>query len=146
MNFQNTSVEMEGAVVPSAAKINAEIILNNMKVFGRLAGVYGVLGLGFLFFLFFSVFKPRTRLRTVYKILFGLVVLGFAFHTIGLGLRWYVSGRAPWSNGYESMIYIAWTTTLAGIIFTRFSFGGLAATMNCLQQRFTGCQPELFRS
>jgi len=44
-------------------------------------------------------------------------------------LRWYVSGRAPWSNGYESMIYIAWTTTLAGILFTRKSIGGLAATM-----------------
>ena len=43
-------------------------------------------------------------------------------------MRWYVSGRAPWSNGYESMIYIAWTTTLAGLIFSRKSTGGLAAT------------------
>ncbi len=43
-------------------------------------------------------------------------------------MRWYISGRAPWSNGYESMIYIAWTTTLAGVLFTRKSFGGLAAT------------------
>ncbi|MBK9196607.1 MAG: cytochrome c biogenesis protein CcsA [Flavobacteriales bacterium] len=59
----------------------------------------------------------------------GLVLLGFALHTLGLGLRWYVSGRAPWSNGYESMIYIAWTTTLAGILFSRKSLGGLAATM-----------------
>lgn len=50
-------------------------------------------------------------------------------HTIGLGLRWYVSGRAPWSNGYESMIYIAWTTVLAGILFSRRSLGGSAATM-----------------
>jgi ABC-type transport system involved in cytochrome c biogenesis permease subunit len=50
------------------------------------------------------------------------------FHTLGLGLRWYISGRAPWSNGYESMIYIGWTTTLAGILFSRKSLGGLAAT------------------
>ena len=56
-------------------------------------------------------------------------MLAFALHTIGLGLRWYVSERAPWSNGYESMIYIAWTTVLAGVLFTRKSFGGLAATM-----------------
>ncbi|MBT3919223.1 MAG: cytochrome c biogenesis protein CcsA, partial [Flavobacteriaceae bacterium] len=69
------------------------------------------------------------KLKRIYIIVFSLVLIGFTLHTIGLGLRWYVSGRAPWSNGYESMIYIAWTSTLAGILFTRKSFGGLAATM-----------------
>jgi cytochrome c-type biogenesis protein CcsB len=53
---------------------------------------------------------------------------GFFFHTLGIGLRWYVSERAPWSNGYESMIYIGWTTMLAGTLFSRKSLGGLAAT------------------
>ncbi|MBK8152632.1 MAG: cytochrome c biogenesis protein CcsA [Saprospiraceae bacterium] len=52
----------------------------------------------------------------------------FVFHTIGLALRWFISGHAPWTNGYESMIYIAWTTVLAGLIFSRKSLGGLAAT------------------
>lgn len=68
-------------------------------------------------------------MKKVYTVLFALAVFGFIFHTLGLGLRWYVSGRAPWSNGYESMIYIAWTTVLAGMLFTRKSLGGLAATM-----------------
>lgn len=122
-------VKNGGAVIPSETKINAEIFLNNLNVFNRLAVFYILLGLAFLFFLFISVFKPNFNLKTIYKILFSLVILGFLLHTIGLGLRWFVSGRAPWSNGYESMIYIAWTTTLAGIIFTRKSFGGLAATM-----------------
>tara|TARA_R100000935_G_scaffold36196_1_gene57109 strand:+ start:235238 stop:238363 length:3126 start_codon:yes stop_codon:yes gene_type:complete len=124
--YQKTS---GGSIVPSETKISTEIALNNMNVFSRLAGWYMVLALALLFFLFISVFKPAWKLKTVYKILFGLVVLGFILHTIGLGMRWYVSGRAPWSNGYESMIYIAWTSTLAGILFTRKSFGGLAATM-----------------
>ncbi len=118
-----------GLVMPSEAKINAEIFLNNLNIFNRLAIVYFLLGLAFLFFLFLSVFKPRIQLKRIYKVLFIIVLAGFALHTLGLGLRWYISGRAPWSNGYESMIYIAWTTTLAGIIFTRKSFGGLAATM-----------------
>jgi cytochrome c-type biogenesis protein CcsB len=122
---RSTSAE----VIPSPAKAKAEILLNKLNVFGRLAVVYILLGLAFLFFLFLSVFRPKTKLKKVYNVLFGLVVLGFAFHTLGLGLRWFVSGRAPWSNGYESMIYIAWTTTLAGVIFSRKSFGGLAATM-----------------
>ncbi|WP_345191790.1 cytochrome c biogenesis protein [Algibacter agarivorans] len=117
------------AILPSSTKINAEIFLNNFNVFNRLASFYFILSLTFLLFLFLSIFKPNTKLKTIYKILITLVVLGFVAHTIGLCLRWYVSGRAPWSNGYESMIYIAWTTTLAGVIFTRKSFGGLAATM-----------------
>lgn len=117
-----------GDVMPSGAKINAEIFLNQINVFSRLSLLYLVLSLAFLFLLFYSVFKPEVPLTKIYWILFSLVGLGFTLHTIGLGLRWYVSGRAPWSNGYESLIYIAWTTTLAGIIFTRKSLGGLAAT------------------
>ena len=121
--------EKEGDIIPTESELSAEILLNKMNVFTRLAGFYMLLGIAFLFFLFLSVFKPNINLKKVYLVLFSLVVLGFVLHTIGLGLRWYVSGRAPWSNGYESMIYIAWTSTLAGVLFTRKSFGGLAATM-----------------
>ena len=121
--------EKEGEIIPTESKLSAEILLNKLNVFSRLAGFYALLGIVFLFFLFLSVFKPTINLKKVYLILFSLVILGFVLHTIGLGLRWYVSGRAPWSNGYESMIYIAWTSTLAGVLFTRKSFGGLAATM-----------------
>lgn len=117
------------AVIPSPLKVKAEVLLNESRVFGRLAVWDILLGLAFLFFLFLSIFKPNINLKAVYKILFSLIVIAFVFHTIGLGLRWYISGRAPWSNGYESMIYIAWTSTLAGLLFSRKSFGGLAATM-----------------
>ncbi len=116
-------------VIPSNVQRKAEIALNNLNVFSRLSAYYSILGCLFLVMLFISVFRPDTNLKILYKILLGGVLLGFLFHTVGLGLRWYVSERAPWSNGYESMIYIAWTTTLAGIIFTRKSLGGLAATM-----------------
>ena len=127
--LKNYQREKGAKVIPSEARLNSEIMLNEMNVFGRLSLIYLLLGLAFLVALFTSVFKPDLNLKTVYKILFTLVLLGFLFHTIGLGLRWYVSGRAPWSNGYESMIYIAWTTALAGLLFTRKSLGGLAATM-----------------
>ena len=121
--------EHGGEILPSQAQLQAEILLNQSSVFNRLTGLYMLLGLGYLSMLFISVFKPTLSLKTPYKILFSLTVLGFVLYTIGLGLRWYVSGRAPWSNGYESMIYIGWTTTLAGLLFTRKSLGGLAATM-----------------
>jgi cytochrome c-type biogenesis protein CcsB len=130
LNELRTYQEQMGAdVMPSEAKVKAEIILNDLNVFNRLAALYAILGILFLFFLFYSVFKPEANLKLAYTILFFTMLAGFIFHVTGLGLRWYVSGRAPWSNGYESMIYIAFTTVLAGLLFGRKSFGALAATM-----------------
>ena len=116
------------SIIPNPTKIKAELLLNDIDVFSRLGKLYGLLGLGFLVLLFMSVFSPGRNLQTVSNVLFGLLAIGFLFHTFGLGLRWYVSGRAPWSNGYESMIYIGWTTVLAGLLFSRKSLGGLTAT------------------
>lgn len=116
------------AVIPSSTAISAELWLNELSVFSRLAKYYGLLGLFFLGLLFLGVFKPQLQVKRLNKVAFGLFVACFLFHMLGLGLRWYVSGRAPWSNGYESMIYIAFTTALAGLIFSRKSIGGLAAT------------------
>jgi cytochrome c-type biogenesis protein CcsB len=62
------------------------------------------------------------------KILTGLIVLGFLFHTLGVALRWYISGHAPMSNGYESMIFISWITIIGGFIFVRRSKLTMAAT------------------
>jgi len=117
-----------GAIIPSVAKRDAELMLNRLHVFSRLSKYYSLLALLFLGLLFTSVFKPTIKLSIAKKTALGLFLACFAFHLIGLGLRWYVSGRAPWSNGYESMIYIAFTTALAGLIFGRKSLGSLAAT------------------
>jgi cytochrome c-type biogenesis protein CcsB len=43
-------------------------------------------------------------------------------------LRWYLTGHAPWSNGYESLILVAWGGLLAGFSFVRYSKITLAAT------------------
>ncbi len=114
-------------VYPSNQKINAEILLNELNIFDRLGKLYGLLGSAFLTLLFISIFSPKVSLKWPFKIALVILVIGFIFQTTGLGLRWYVSGRAPWSNGYESMIYIAWTTILAAMIFARTTMGGLAA-------------------
>lgn len=116
-------------IMPSDGQISAEMFLNNSKIFNRLAPINAILGLGFLALLFISVFAPNLNLRWAFMGLISIAVIGFLFYTLGLGMRWYVSGRAPWSNGYESMIYIGWTASLAGFIFARKLAGGMAATM-----------------
>ncbi len=117
-----------GAIVISDSRVNMEILLNKMNVFSRLTKVYGLLGLVFLIFFFSKVFRPGTEMKWPVRIAFGLMTAAFLAHTAGLAIRWYVSGRAPWSNGYESMIYIGFTTVLAGLIFARKSLGGMTAT------------------
>ena len=114
--------------MPSQQRIDAELLLNRLNIFSRLGKTYAILGLLFLGLLFTSVFKPNWNLRLASATVYGLFVFGFLIHLFGLGLRWYVSGRAPWSNGYESMIYIAFTTVLAGLLFSRKSLGGMTAT------------------
>jgi len=45
-----------------------------------------------------------------------------------MALRWYISGHAPWSNGYEALLLISWASLLAGFTFIRFSKITVAAT------------------
>lgn len=116
------------AIYPSDSKIGAEILLNRLDIFGKLKNIYGLGALIILGLFFYTVFSTRANKKRITKIVFLTLCVTFAFQTLGLALRWYVSGRAPWSNGYESMIYISWTTMLAGLIFSRKSLGGMAAT------------------
>jgi cytochrome c-type biogenesis protein CcsB len=46
-----------------------------------------------------------------------------------MGARWYIGGYAPWSNTYESLVYIAWSTMFAGVVFFRKSLLALSATI-----------------
>ena len=116
------------AVYPSANKIKAEIFYNKTNVFELLWPLYFLMGFILLILSFTKILYPKLRMNFIAKS--SLVLLGvfFAAHTMGLILRWYISGHAPWSNGFESMTYIAWATVLAGFIFSRHSPITLAAT------------------
>jgi len=116
------------AIIPSKGRIEAELFMNDLKPFQRLIPVY--LGLGFILLLLsiYHVIKPKFNLQLPVRVAMGLLIFGFFVQTAGLGLRWYISGHAPWSNGYESMLYISWATLLAGFIFSKKSPITLAAT------------------
>ena len=75
-----------------------------------------------------KLFKNTKLVRVLITTFKWLIVLGFIAHSSGLIMRWIISGHATWSNGYESMIYIAWATILAGLIFSKRSLLTLAAT------------------
>ncbi len=113
---------------PHPAVVKAELISNDFNIFERLAPVYGLLGFALLAILFVSIINNNPAMKLPVKIGFYLLLAAFIAHTAGLGLRWYISGHAPWSNGYESLIYISWATLLAGLFFSKKSSMTLAAT------------------
>ncbi len=115
-------------VIPSESQVNTEIFYNKSNIFGRLVSLYGLIGFVLLVLHFITIFKPGMKLKWPVRISLVLLMLVFLLHTLGLALRWKISGHAPWSNGYESMLYIGWATMLAGIIFVKRSPITLAVT------------------
>ena len=99
-----------------------------MKIFEKLFPAYSTIGLVMLIGLIFMVIAGKSQNNAFMKIVTGVLVAGVVFHTFGLGLRWYISGHSPMSNGYESMIFLSWVTLLAGFIFRKKSPFALAAT------------------
>ncbi|MBR2475200.1 MAG: cytochrome c biogenesis protein CcsA, partial [Bacteroidaceae bacterium] len=51
----------------------------------------------------------------------GAIFAIFLLHSSGIILRWYVSSQPPWSNTYETMLYIAWCVALGGLLFMKKS-------------------------
>jgi len=116
------------SVYPGANKVAVEIFYNKTNIFEQLWPLYFIMGFALLILSFVKILKPNFKLDFFSRASLGLLILFFMAHTAGLAMRWYISGHAPWSNGYESMIYIGWATVLAGFIFSRKSAITLAAT------------------
>ena len=126
--IKNYQLKFGSAVYPSDMKIESEVFYNEFKVFNRLSYYYAIVGLIMILLLIQQILKERKWRNYIIKLAFVLVGIGFLAHTVGLMGRWFISGHAPWSNAYESVIYIAWATILAGFIFSRKSLMTVAAT------------------
>jgi ABC-type transport system involved in cytochrome c biogenesis permease subunit len=84
-----------------------------------------------------------------------IIYVLFALNTLGLAARWYIAGHAPWSDAYESILFVAWATVAFGIIFGRKSYFTLAsatfvssimlyvASLNWLDPSIANLQPVL---
>jgi len=115
-------------VYPSENRIKAEMFYNRANIFETLYPFYLLMGFILLSLSFANIIKPKFKMALVTKVSLIFLILLFSVHTFGLALRWYISGHAPWSDGYESMIYIGWATVLAGFIFSKRSPMTLAST------------------
>ena len=116
IEFQKTHAK---EIVLSDKRVKLEIQYVNANIFKRIYKYYGLIGFVLLIILFIGILRPSVKAKIPIIASAILLALLFLYHTYGLGLRWYIAGRAPWSNGYESMIYIGWGIMLLGFIFVR---------------------------
>lgn len=115
--IKKTQQRYGSEVMLSDEKINAEILYNDYDIFKRLFSWYLYAGTLLFVLIIVQIFKYENKgLKIAINVMLGVVALLFVLHTIGLIWRWYLSGHAPWSDAYESMIYVAWSTMLFGFI------------------------------
>ena len=115
-------------ILPSKFRINLEILYNKLDIFTNLFMYYFFTGLLMLIFVIISMFSNKKWIFILIKILKWLIILGVLFHTFGLISRGIIAQHAPWTNGYEAMIYTVWATMLAGLVFSKKSDLTLSAT------------------
>jgi len=115
-------------VMPSSDVIDVEIKYNKLGLLSKLVPLYLLVGLVLLIAAFVNIVKPNRSLKYIMSISWVLMIIGFAIHLGSMAMRWYIGGHAPWSNAYESIVFIAGATMVAGLIFARKSPFTLGAT------------------
>ena len=112
LKYQEVS---SGSSLPSKIQYQAERI-NNAFPFATILFMAN-LTLGFIA-LFYTIYRMTKKkeikvLNIALPILLGVSFLALTF---GLALRWIISGNVPMSNGYESMLTVAWFVMLISIL------------------------------
>ena len=115
-------------IIPSSGKIDAEIHYNNNDPFKKLYWLYMLAAIFMMSFVIIEIFNPGKFITFMTKIGAAIVILLFLGHTASLIWRWYISGHAPWSDAYESVLYVGWATMFFGLGFGRKSMLTIAST------------------
>jgi cytochrome c-type biogenesis protein CcsB len=119
----NSTIEIK------TCKLRAELLYNRLNVFRFCKKFYFVLGAHLLVFAFVFMFKKKKSLKKGIILQIALIAAVMAYHLFGIALRWYISGYAPWSNAYETMVYVAFITVAAGLVFNRSAITVALATL-----------------
>lgn len=111
LKYQEVS---SGSSLPSKIQYQAERINNDFPFATILFMVNLTLGFIALFYTIYRMTKNR-QLKALDITLPILLCISFLTLTFGLALRWIISGNVPLSNGYESMLSVAWLVLLISI-------------------------------
>ncbi|MHC4078894.1 MAG: c-type cytochrome biogenesis protein CcsB, partial [Planctomycetota bacterium] len=116
---------LNSEVYPRQAELDVEVFYEDANAFGRAWQLYAA---SFILVLLFGF----SRRRVGYIAGAVLLSVGLVCHTLGIGLRWYIAGRAPVSDMYESLIFMGWGIAAIGLLLEgiyRKRFFALAASL-----------------
>ncbi|CAM4071106.1 cytochrome c biogenesis protein [Gillisia limnaea] len=109
------------AVYPDNKIVAAELFYNELNLGNRLFGYFWILGTIMLIFAIVKLFKNYKWLNISWNTGLVFAWLGLVLFTFHLSLRWYIAGRAPWSDGFEMLVFVAWCILFFGLIFEKKS-------------------------
>ncbi|RYZ59179.1 MAG: cytochrome C biogenesis protein, partial [Chitinophagaceae bacterium] len=105
-------------VYPEEGLLEAELLYNRLNLGTRLFGPFWLLGALMLALGIVTLFKESKALRIAWTSGKALTWLGFALFTGHLALRWYIAQRPPWTDGFEMLVFVAWSILLFGLLFS----------------------------
>jgi len=128
--------------LPADTQVKAERLYNNVPFATILFMV--CLTLGFLSFLL-TIFYQR---RFIILLQQGCLLVCFLALTLCLALRWIVTGTIPMSNGYETMLTLAWLVMLLAMFMSRrfplmLTFGFLLSGFFLLVSHISQMDPQM---
>ncbi len=108
-------------IIPNSRRIEAELWYNEMNLNFWLFQVFFTLGFILLVLALAKIFTHKRFISVLWNILVIGSLISFLIFTGNILLRWYVAQHAPWSNGYEMLVFVAWVLMLCGLITFRKS-------------------------
>ena len=133
--------DMIGDILPSERATATEIFYNTLRSYKW--PVFLALTLS-LILCVISVLKVKSGQWTLLILNSSL----FIYISLQLGLRWWLSGHIPVSNGHETMLFMAWVLILLTFLLYRkfpimLSFGPLIASFCLLVSMLAGSNSQL---
>ena len=108
-------------VIPTSSQIEAEIWYNRANINFWLFQVFFTIGFILLVLSIVKMFVKNKVVEFFNNTLILVTLISFLCFTANIILRWYVAQHAPWSNGYEMLVFVAWVLLLCGLITFRKS-------------------------
>jgi ABC-type transport system involved in cytochrome c biogenesis permease subunit len=134
--------------LPSQTKISAEKVYNRLS--RPLIPFMASITWGFLLFILLglSMSGGCKVPHFLYSVSAVLATLLLAYLTVALGLRWYVSGHAPFAGSYCVMMLMAWISALGmGVSWKRFPLvlplGFILSGFTMLMASLAGANPQV---
>ena len=143
---QKTAAE----VLPSPARVKAEYLYNSIS--RPMVPFMACISFGLLLFIICGVRMARGKtlaasLRNAAAVMLALL---WIYLTAALGLRWYVSGHAPFAGTYCVMMLMAWLSSLTAVLFFRkfellLPMGLMIAGFTMLMASLSSANPQITR-